>query len=98
MISSMTLGLSVILSGLGVDIWTWHHDTCRIRKSGDTLFVSTKTQPQLFHLYPSGDEIKIISASHLSSITFYSYNTKFDSRTIERMARMERHCPTKANC
>lgn len=80
-----SIGVCYFNAGIGVDIWLWHPDTCRIRKNFDTLFITTINNPKMVHLYPSNDNMKIEHVFHLPVITLYSYNAGFDSWKIEAL-------------
>lgn len=80
-----SIGVCYFKAGIGVDCWIWSPDTCRLRKSYDTLFVTTLNPKQLLHIYPSSENLTIENVLELSSVTLYSYNTNFDFWTIERM-------------
>ena len=76
-------GIGYFKAGIGVDCWIWSLDTCRLRKSYDTLFVTTLNPKQLLHIYPSSENLTIENVLELSSVTLYSYNTNFDFWTKE---------------
>lgn len=80
-----SIGVGYFKAGIGVDCWIWDTDTFRLRKSNDTLFVTTLNSKQLLHIYPSSENLTIENVLDLESITLYSYNNVFDSWTIERM-------------
>ena len=68
-----SIGIGYFLAGLGVDHWIWRADTFSLRRSNDTLYISSLNPKQWVHLYKSDTNLKIESVSYLSSITLYNF-------------------------
>ena len=80
-----SIGIGYFKAGIGVDHWIWVPDTFSLRRSNDTLHVSSLRPKQYIHLKKSDFNLKIESAYDLLSISLYSYNKEFETWTIERM-------------
>ena len=79
-----SIGIGYFLAGLGVDHWIWRADTFSLRRSNDTLYISSLNPKQWVHLYKSDTNLKIESVSYLSSITLYNYFAGVDSWWLVR--------------